>query len=129
MGPASSRPSRASPPRSVKRAETYFDRTKGAPSGFALRVTATGARTYYLIYRSSGSEKKSFLWVGDATRMSLADARDRAREADRLRGQGSDPVQERKREERTQRQRPDGGGSALRIRRGRGEPQEREDAG
>ena len=79
-------------PRSGKRAETYFDRTKGAPPGFALRVTATGARTYYLIYRSSGSEKKSFLWVGDATRMSLADARDRARDADRLRGQGSDPV-------------------------------------
>jgi len=93
-------------PRSGKRAETYFDRTKGAPPGFALRVTITGARTYYLIYRSSGSEKKSFLWVGDATRMSLADARDRAREADRLRGQGSDPVQERKRAERTQRQRP-----------------------
>src|SRR5438093_5993083 len=93
-------------PCSGKRAETYFDRAKGAPPGFALRVTATGARTYYLIYRSSGSEKKSFLWVGDATRMSLADARDRAREADRLRGQGSDPVQERKREERTQRQRP-----------------------
>jgi hypothetical protein len=69
-------------------------------------VTATGARTYYLIYRSSGSEKKSFLWVGDATAMSLADARDRAREADRLRGQGSDPVEERKREERTRRQRP-----------------------
>jgi hypothetical protein len=93
-------------PRSGKRAETYFDRTKGAPSGFALRVTATGARTYYLIYRSSGSEKKSFLWIGDATRMSLADARHRAREADRLRGQGSDPVQERKREKRTARQRP-----------------------
>ncbi|PYQ01065.1 MAG: integrase, partial [Acidobacteria bacterium] len=62
-------------PCSGKRAETYFDRAKGAPPGFALRVTATGARTYYLIYRSSGSEKKSFLWVGDATRMSLADAR------------------------------------------------------
>src|SRR5258708_31252689 len=93
-------------PRSGKRAETYFDRTKGEPPGFVRRVTTAGAGTYYLIYRSSGSEKKSFLWVGDATRMSLADARDRAREADRLRGQGSDPVQERKREERTQRQRP-----------------------
>src|SRR2546428_88659 len=89
-----------------RRAETFFDRTKGAPSGFALRVTATGARAFYLIYRSTGSEKKSFLWVGDAVRMSLAEARDRAREADRLRGQGSDPVAERKREERTQQQRP-----------------------
>src|SRR5438128_929602 len=93
-------------PRPGRRAETFFDRTKGAPSGFALRVTATGARAFYLIYRSAGSEKKSFLWIGDAERMSLADARARAREADRLRGQGSDPVAERKREERTQRQRP-----------------------
>ena len=93
-------------PRPGRRTETYFDRTKGAPSGFVLRVTATGARAYYLIYRSAGSEKKSFLWIGDAGRMSLAEARDRAREADRLRGQGSDPVAERKREERTQRQRP-----------------------
>jgi hypothetical protein len=70
------------------------------------RVTATGARAFYLIYRAAGSEKKSFLWIGDAGRMSLTDARDRAREADRLCGQGSDPVEERKREERAQRQRP-----------------------
>jgi hypothetical protein len=36
-------------------------------------VTAIGARAYYLIYRSAGSEKKAFLWIGDAATMSLAD--------------------------------------------------------
>ena len=54
--------------------------------------------------------------------MSLADARDRAREADRLRGQGSDPAQERKREVRTQRQRPTVAALLSAFRRGRREP-------
>ena len=89
-----------------KRAETFFDRTKGSPPGFALRVTSTGARSYYLIYRTPGSEKKQFLWIGDATRMSLADARDKARDADKLRGQGADPLEERRRSARAKRQRP-----------------------
>jgi len=93
-------------PRRGKRAETFFDRTKGAPAGFALRVTETGARTYYLIYRAPGSQKKQFLWIGDATRMSLAEARERARDADRLRGQGSDPLEERRRAARLKHQRP-----------------------
>src|SRR5690349_10281238 len=93
-------------PHGDKRAETFFDRTKGAPSGFALRVTASGARTYYLIYRPAGSAKKTFLWIGDAARMSLAAAREKARNADSVRGHGADPLQERRREERTQRQRP-----------------------
>jgi integrase len=93
-------------PRRGKRAETFFDRTKGAPPGFALRVTATGARTYYLIYRAAGSDRKQFLRLGDASRMSLADARERAREADRLRGHGADPIEERKRAARAKHQRP-----------------------
>ena len=45
------------PPRG-KRAETFFDRTKGSPPGFALRVTEKGSRTYYLIYRAPESEQK-----------------------------------------------------------------------
>jgi integrase len=93
-------------PRRGVRAETFFDRTKGSPPGFALRVTETGARTYYLIYRTPGSDKKQFLHIGDATRMSLADARERAREADRLRGHGADPLEERKRAARAKHQRP-----------------------
>lgn len=92
-------------PRSGRRVETFFDRTKGAPSGFALPRDGD-RRARLLPHRSAGSQKKSFLWIGDPGRMSLAEARDRAREADRLGGHGSDPVAERKREERTQRQRP-----------------------
>lgn len=88
-----------------KRAETFFDRT-GSPAGFALRVTENGVRTYYLIYRAPGSRKKQFLWIGDATRMTLADARDKAREADKLRGQGADPLEERRRVARAKKQRP-----------------------
>jgi hypothetical protein len=42
------------------------------------------------------SGKKSFLKIGDATKMSLADARDRAREADRRRGRGTDPGEPRR---------------------------------
>lgn len=93
-------------PRRGKRAETFFDRTKGAPPGFALRVTETGARTYYLIYRAPGSDRKQFLRIGDATRMSLANARELARDADKLRGHGADPLEERKRAERAKHQRP-----------------------
>jgi integrase len=93
-------------PRRGKRVETFFDRTKGSPPGFALRVTEKGARTYYLIYRAPESEQKQFLWIGDAARMSLAEARERAREADKLRAQGADPLEERKREQRAKQQRP-----------------------
>lgn len=93
-------------PRRGKRVETFFDRTKGTPPGFALRVTEKGARTYYLIYRAPDSDQKQFLWIGDASRMSLAAARERAREADKLRSQGADPLEERRKEQRAQRQRP-----------------------
>lgn len=93
-------------PRRGKRAETFFDRTKGAPPGFALRVTENGSRTYYLIYRAPGSDRKQFLWIGDATRMTLADAREKARDADKLRSQGVDPLEERKKEHRAKHQRP-----------------------
>jgi hypothetical protein len=93
-------------PRRGKRAETFFDRTKGSPPGFSLRVTEKGSRTYYLIYRAADSEQKQFLWIGDAARMTLAEARERAREADKLRAQGADPLAERKREQRAKQQRP-----------------------
>src|SRR5262249_47652575 len=49
---------------------------------------------------------KQFLWIGDAMRMSLAEARERARDADRLRGHGSDPLEQRKEAARAKRQRP-----------------------
>jgi integrase len=89
-----------------KRAETYFDRTKGAPPGFALRVTERGSRSYYLIYRTADSDQKQFLWIGDASRMTLAEARERAQEADKLRSKGADPVEQRKKEQRAKQQRP-----------------------
>ena len=93
------------PPRG-KRAETFFDRTKGTPPGFALRVTDKGSRSYYLIYRTPDSEQKQFLWIGDASRMTLSEARERAHEADKLRSKGTDPIEERKKEQRAKQQRP-----------------------
>lgn len=73
---------------------TYFDHARGAPQGFAVRVTATGARAYYLTYHFRGK----YVWfkVGDSTD-SLTKARAEAEK--RLaqvkaarRGEGPDPV-------------------------------------
>ena len=85
-------------PRDGRERDVYFDKTKGAPPGFALRVTSNGARSYVYVYRSplrTASASKVFLHLGDADHVSLADARDEARRAHSLREQGKDPKVER----------------------------------
>jgi len=66
--------------------------------GFVLRVMGSGSRTYGLRYRFAGQPRR--LHIGDARLVSLADARQRAREmlADAIKG--ADPVELRETERR-----------------------------
>ncbi len=66
--------------------------------GFVLRVMGSGSRTYGLRYRFAGQRRR--LHIGDASLISLADARQQAREmlADAIKG--SDPVELRENERR-----------------------------
>jgi integrase len=67
----------------------YFD-SDGPVSGFSVRVTASGKRTYCLIYRADRRQRR--LTVGNASILSLADARQKARDALRTLALGSDPM-------------------------------------
>ena len=53
-------------------------RDAGSDDGLHLLATASGA-TYYRIARRPGSETKSFVRIGDALRMKVAEARNRAK--------------------------------------------------
>lgn len=83
-------------PRPGRDRDIYFDRTKGAPEGFAVRVTAEGARRFWLLYRFEGA--KCWLNLGDADALSLSDARDKARTARTMLRKGLDPREEERRE-------------------------------
>ncbi len=96
-------------PREGRERDVYFDKTKGAPPGFALRVTSNGARSYVYVYRSplrGVSAPKMFLHLGDADHVSLADAREQARKEHSLRQQGKDPKVERECQARAHEQAP-----------------------
>jgi hypothetical protein len=74
--------------------DVYFDKAKAAPPGFALRVTANGSRSFVYVYRSplrTAAASKVFLSLGDAAHVSLAEAREQARQAHSLRELGKDP--------------------------------------
>ncbi|MEQ8663117.1 MAG: integrase arm-type DNA-binding domain-containing protein [Gammaproteobacteria bacterium] len=60
-------------------------------SGFGVRVTPQGARTYFVLYRVAGDRKLRRLTLGDARKLKLADARQRAQEALALAQTGADP--------------------------------------
>jgi len=77
-------------PRPGRTREIYFDRAKGSPPGFALRVHETG-RTYYLVYRFGPAGKKRWWSLGDADAMPLAEARAKARAGRDLLHHGIDP--------------------------------------
>jgi integrase len=64
---------------------------------FGLRVTANGARSYVMYLRWPGSGANSRRAIGDASKMSLAAARDRAREWHALVSRGVDPRDEARR--------------------------------
>jgi len=72
--------------------ETYWDQLL---PGFGVRVSGrTGRKSYVVRYRQNGSHRR--LTIGRASRLSLADARDKAREALAAVQAGEDPALERK---------------------------------
>jgi integrase len=62
-------------------------------TGFALRVSPSGARTYAVVYRNGDGAQRRFT-IGDARRLSLADARDIARRVLADVVKGKDPQDE-----------------------------------
>ena len=67
----------------------YFDATV---PGLALRVTPSGGRTWTVLYRHRGRLRR--LTLGSASVISLAKARERARDELYAAGKGSDPANE-----------------------------------
>ena len=66
------------------------DYVDDALQGFMLRVSPTGARSYAVLYYAPDGTRTRYT-VGDASRLSLADARDRAREVLADVTKGEDP--------------------------------------
>jgi integrase len=96
-------------PREGRGRDVYFDKAKGAPPGFALRVTANGSRSFVYVYRSplrTAAAPKVFLSLGDAAHVSLAEARAQARQAHSLRELGKDPKVEWEHQARLHQQTP-----------------------
>lgn len=71
----------------------YWDE---AVPGFGLRVSETGRKTWTLLYRPKGSKVVRRLTIGTLDRMSLADAREEARDALRDAAKGKDPAGQKK---------------------------------
>ena len=67
-------------------------------TGFYVRVNPTGGKTYGVMYRVNGRKRR--LTIGSADAWSLADARDRGREAIRLAAVGSRDLASEKRDAR-----------------------------
>jgi len=64
----------------------------GGLPGLSVRVSASGRKVFTLSYRVRGSEKKRRATIGQVGLISLADARDRARELLREVSLGADPL-------------------------------------
>jgi integrase len=75
----------------------YFD--ESTPN-FALRVTASGHRSWICLYRCKG-EKRRFT-IGSYPQLGLADAREKAKEVLRRAAKGEDPAAEKKRERKAE---------------------------
>src|SRR5437867_690109 len=76
-----------------ERAE-YWDE---ALPGFGVRVTPTGEKTFCIMYRIGGKQRRHTL--GKYPKVSLAEARDMAKDAFEFVRKGKDPVQEKRAEE------------------------------
>lgn len=83
-------------PSPAKGQEFYWDETKGAPSGFGVRVTETGHKAY--VVQGRVGHKARRVTIGDVANRGLDDARSRARELLAQMEDGVDPVAERKRQ-------------------------------
>jgi integrase len=89
-------------PRRGRKVERFFDKARGAPKGFALRVTANGARGFYLVARIGTSDSKQWLYLGAPgtlahPEVTLAEAYAKARAARELLDKGIDPRAEQER--------------------------------
>jgi integrase len=70
------------------------------PGSFGLRVTITGVKSWVVMYRvederNPGSQKQRFMTLGHYPANTLAEAREKARDALKLAGKGEDPVEAR----------------------------------
>jgi len=82
------------PPASGKSHLIVWDTHPKAPTGFGLRITAAGARSYILNYRrrSDGTERR--FTIGDLMTRLVAEARVRAAKLRRIVEDGGDPLGE-----------------------------------
>lgn len=71
----------------------HFD---GATPGFALRVTASGHKSWTVLYRHGGRVRR--LTLGTYPALGLADAREKAKDTLRAAAKGGDPAAEKKAE-------------------------------
>jgi integrase len=90
---------RTAKPRPGERQTEFFDE---ATKGFSL-VASAGARTFYLTYTRPGDRKRARMWLGTFPEISLADARQKARDARVTVSEGNDPHADRRAEETAQR--------------------------
>ena len=75
---------------------TIFDEHRDAPGGFCVRVGASGSKVYYLLTGIPGSASRSWVRIGDASTLSLDDARKAARVAAGKAALGIDTNRERR---------------------------------
>jgi hypothetical protein len=72
-------------------------------AGFGVRVTPTGEKTFCIMYRIGGKQRR--MTLGAYPVLTLADARDRAKDSLELVRRGIDPAEEKKRREEAEVQR------------------------
>lgn len=82
---------------SLKPKSTRIEYWDTSLPGFGVRITPKGDKTFCLMYRIGGKLRR--MTLGEYSVLTLADARDRAKDALELVRQGIDPVEERKRRE------------------------------
>jgi len=71
--------------------EEWFDETL---SGFGLRVSFSGKKTWFVMYRIEGDRRKRRLILGGYPQLTLGTARDKAKEALLRASRGEDPGEE-----------------------------------